>query len=101
MHLRRVGLPFWSRVALFAGVGLVALGAGFSIYRYATKSTVLTVAVGSLDGQATQAALALGGHLAAADSGFRFEADQRPLTWQTPPANLPTARPILPSSGRT
>ena len=45
-------LPFWVRAVLLVGVLLLAAGAGQFVYRYSTRPVTLTVAVGSIDGEA-------------------------------------------------
>src|SRR5437016_14480023 len=51
--------PVWLRFFLLIGVGFFAAGAGFFAYRYYTRPVALTVAVGSIDGEAAKAMSAL------------------------------------------
>ena len=43
-------LPLWLRAVLLVGAAVLATGAGLFAYRYFTRPTTLTVAVGSIDG---------------------------------------------------
>ena len=47
--------PLWLRAVLLAGVVILAAGAGLFSYRYFTRPATLTVAVGSIDGEAAKA----------------------------------------------
>jgi TRAP-type uncharacterized transport system substrate-binding protein len=47
-------LPRWLRIALVASLAVLACGLGLFGYRYATHPTALTVAVGSIDGDAAR-----------------------------------------------
>lgn len=63
-----VKLPFLLRVvALVAAVCIVA-GAGLLTYRYFTRPTTLTVAAGSLDGEAVRAMSAIASRLASTNA---------------------------------
>ena len=66
-------LPRWLRVLLVSGLVLLACGAGFFSYRYATHPTTLTVAVGSLDGVAPQLMSALAAQLASTGAPVRLK----------------------------
>src|SRR5256885_13220094 len=52
-------LPLWLRFLLLIGVVVFAAGAGLLAYRYYTRPVTLTVAVGSIDGQAAKAMSAM------------------------------------------
>jgi TRAP-type uncharacterized transport system substrate-binding protein len=68
-------LPFWVRAILLAGAICVLVGAGLITYRYYTRPTTMTVAVGSLDGEARQAASVIAGHLATTNSSVRLKVE--------------------------
>ncbi|KRR28078.1 C4-dicarboxylate ABC transporter substrate-binding protein [Bradyrhizobium lablabi] len=65
-------LPTWLRIALVAGVFLLVAGAGFLGYRWYTKPTTLTVAVGSLDGEASRLVTAIARKLTQLNAPVRF-----------------------------
>jgi TRAP-type uncharacterized transport system substrate-binding protein len=76
-------LPLWLRFVLLAGVVGLASGASLFAYRYYTRPVTLTVAVGSIDGEAAKAMLAIASRLVSTnapvrlkviDSGTAFEA---------------------------
>ena len=52
-------LPLWLRFFLLIGVAVFAAGAGLLAYRYYTRPVTLTVAVGSIDGEAAKAMSAI------------------------------------------
>ena len=59
-----VRLPLWLRTALVVGLAILAAGAGLFGYKYYTRPVMLTVAVGSIDGEAAKVMSAmLGGSL--------------------------------------
>jgi TRAP-type uncharacterized transport system substrate-binding protein len=66
-------LPVWVRAILLAGLLCLLAGAGLIVYRYYQRPTILTVAVGSFDGEARQAASLVAGHLATTDSPIRLK----------------------------
>ena len=47
-----IKFPLWLRFFLLIGVVAFAAGAGLLAYRYYTRPATLTVAVGSIDGEA-------------------------------------------------
>ena len=51
--------PLWLRFFLLLGVAALAAGAGLFGYRYYTRPVTLTVAVGSIDGEAANAMSAM------------------------------------------
>ena len=59
MTMASIRLPLWLRLVLIAGVALLAAGAGLFGYRYYTRPVTLTVAVGSIDGEAAKAMSAI------------------------------------------
>jgi TRAP-type uncharacterized transport system substrate-binding protein len=73
MHRFHQALPFWVRAVLLAGVICLIAGAGLISYRLYQRPTVLTVAVGSLDGEARQLASLIAGHFATIDSPIRLK----------------------------
>jgi TRAP-type uncharacterized transport system substrate-binding protein len=50
-----IKLPLWLRFLLVIGIATFATGAGLFGYRYYTRPVTLTVAVGSIDGEAAKA----------------------------------------------
>lgn len=73
MKSLNVELPFWVRAVLLAGVLCLVAGAGLIAYRYYEQPVTLTVAVGSLDGEARQTASLIAGRLATTDSPVRIK----------------------------
>lgn len=68
-------LPLWVRAVLLAGVFCIIAGAGLISYRLYTRPTTLTIAVGSLDGEARQVAAVIAGHLATSSSSVRLRVE--------------------------
>jgi len=66
-------LPFWLRIVVVAGVTLLIGGAGLLSYRWYTRPTTLTVAVGSLDGEAVKIVSALASHLTSTNKEIRLK----------------------------
>ena len=66
-------MPSWLRMVLVAGVVVLVTGAGLFGYRWYSRPTTLTVAVGSLDGEATKLMSALASRLAAANAPVRLK----------------------------
>src|SRR5580692_401991 len=66
-------LPLWLRFALL--VGALGLGSGASLlaYRYLTRPTTLSVAVGSIDGEAVKAMSAIASRLVATNAPVRLK----------------------------
>ena len=54
----QIALPFWVRAILLVGVVCILAGAGLISYRYYMQPKTLTIAVGSLDGEAKQTGVA-------------------------------------------
>lgn len=67
-----IRLPTWLRIALVAGVVLLVGGASLIAYRWYTRPTTLTVAVGSLDGEATKLVSAIAGKLGQSGAPVRL-----------------------------
>jgi len=59
-----IGLPGWLRIALVAGVAVLVAGACLFGYRWYSHPTALSIAVGSLDGEAGRIANAIAGRFA-------------------------------------
>ena len=68
-----IRLPFWLRVVALVGVTVLVTGAGLFGYRYYTRPVTLTVAVGSLDGEAAKAMSAIAGELVSINAGVRLK----------------------------
>jgi TRAP-type uncharacterized transport system substrate-binding protein len=64
MHMDPAKLPTWMRVTLVAGIVILMVGAGLFAWRWYSKPTTLTIAVGSLDGEASKVVSALASKLA-------------------------------------
>jgi TRAP-type uncharacterized transport system substrate-binding protein len=70
--MKSLKLPIWIRFVLLVGViGLVA-GASLEAYRYYTRPVTLTVAVGSIDGEAAKAMSAIAGRLVSTNASVRL-----------------------------
>jgi TRAP-type uncharacterized transport system substrate-binding protein len=65
-------LPAWLRILTVAGAFILVVGAGLFAYRWYTRPTTLTVAAGSLDGEATRLISALASRLAAVKAPVRL-----------------------------
>src|SRR3954447_6538172 len=63
MTMTSIKLPLWLRFVLIAGVAILSLGAGLFGYRYYTRPVTLTVAAGSIDGEAAKALSAIASRL--------------------------------------
>lgn len=66
-------LPRWLRVMLVVGLVVLAGGGGLYAYRYLTHPTMLTVAAGSLDGDAPQLMSAIAARLASTGAPVRLK----------------------------
>src|SRR5256885_5407905 len=66
-------LPLWLRAVLLVGVVILAAGAGLSAYRYFTRPVTLTVAVGSIDGEAAKAMSAIASELVSTNAPVRLK----------------------------
>jgi hypothetical protein len=75
MKSLRMELPFWVRAVLLAGVFCIVAGAGLIAYRFYQRPVTLTVAVGSLDGEARQVASLIAGRLATIESPVRLKVE--------------------------
>jgi TRAP-type uncharacterized transport system substrate-binding protein len=68
-----IKLPVWLRALLIFVAFILAAAAGLFGYRYYTHPTTLTVAVGSIDGEAAKAISALASHLVSTNAPMRFK----------------------------
>src|SRR5712672_114582 len=68
-----IKLPLWLRFLLLIGVVVFAAGAGLLGYRYYTRPVTLTVAVGSIDGEAAKAMSAIAGELVSTNAPVRLK----------------------------
>src|ERR1700730_2221289 len=68
-----IKLPLWLRFFLLIGVIVFAAGAGLLVYRYYTRPVTLTVAVGSIDGEAAKAMLAIAGEFVSTNAPMRLK----------------------------
>jgi TRAP-type uncharacterized transport system substrate-binding protein len=69
----RMRLPGWLRIVLVIGVVVLVAGAALFGYRWYSRPTTLTIAVGSLDGEAPKLVSALASRLAAANAPVRLK----------------------------
>lgn len=72
-RIASTGLPAWLRIVVVAGVAAVIAGAGFLSWRWYVRPVTLTIAVGSLDGEATRIVSALASRLAATNAKARLK----------------------------
>jgi TRAP-type uncharacterized transport system substrate-binding protein len=72
------GLPGWLRIVLVAGVVIVIAGAGLFGYRWYTRPTTLSIAVGSLDGEAVRIVTAIAGRFAEKNAPVRLNMVETP-----------------------
>ncbi len=66
-------LPLWLRFFLLIGVAGFAAGAGLRAYRYYSRPVTLTVAVGSVDGEAAKAMSALASEFVSTNAPVRLK----------------------------
>jgi TRAP-type uncharacterized transport system substrate-binding protein len=66
-------LPLWLRFVLLLGALGIASGASLLAYRYYTRPTTLSVAVGSIDGEAAKAMSAIASRLASTNAPVRLK----------------------------
>jgi TRAP-type uncharacterized transport system substrate-binding protein len=67
-----LNLPLWLRFVLLLGAVGLATGAGLLGYRYYTRPTTLSVAVGSIDGEAAKAMSAIASQLVSTNAPVRL-----------------------------
>jgi TRAP transporter TAXI family solute receptor len=68
-----LNLPLWLRLVLLVGVIGLASGASLLAYRYYTRPVTLSVAVGSIDGEAAKAVSAIASRLASDNAPVRLK----------------------------
>jgi TRAP-type uncharacterized transport system substrate-binding protein len=68
-----IKLPLWLRALLIVVAFILAGAAGLFGYRYFTHPVTLTVAVGSIDGEAAKAMSAIASHLVSINAPVRFK----------------------------
>jgi TRAP-type uncharacterized transport system substrate-binding protein len=68
-----LNLPLWLRFILLAGVVGLVSGASLVAYRYYTRPVTLSVAVGSIDGEAAKAMSAIASRLVATNAPVRLK----------------------------
>jgi TRAP-type uncharacterized transport system substrate-binding protein len=72
MRMDPAKLPTWMRVTLVAGIVILIAGASLFAWRWYSRPTTLTVAVGSLDGEASRLLTAIARKLAQSNAPVRF-----------------------------
>src|SRR6266568_3231324 len=68
-----IKFPLWLRFFLLIGIAVFAAGAGLLAYRYYTRPATLTVAVGSIDGEAAKAMSAIASRLVSINAPVRLK----------------------------
>ena len=68
-----LNLPLWLRLVLLVGAVGLASGASLLAYRYFTRPVTLSVAVGSIDGEAAKAMSAIASRLVATNAPVRLK----------------------------
>src|SRR3954471_7537444 len=68
-----LGLPGWLRMILVAGLLVLLTGAALFGYRWYFRPTTLSIAVGSLDGEAGRIATAIAGRLTEKNAAVRLK----------------------------
>src|SRR5258708_13982266 len=68
-----IKMPLWLRVFLLLAVLVLAAGGGLFGYRYYTHPETLTVAVGSIDGEASKAMSAIASRLVSTNAPVRLK----------------------------
>lgn len=68
-----IRMPFWLRVVSLIGVIILFTSAGLLGYRWWTRPVTLTLAVGSIDGEAAKAMSAMASQLASDGAPMRFK----------------------------
>src|SRR6202030_3841796 len=73
MSMDSLNLPLWLRLVLIVGVVGLASGASLLAYRYYTRPVTLSVAVGSIDGEAAKAMSAIASRLVTTNAPVRLK----------------------------
>ena len=68
-----LNLPVWLRFVLLVGMSGLAAGAGLFAYRYYTRPVTLSVAVGSIDGEAAKMMSAMASRLVTTNAPVRLK----------------------------
>jgi TRAP-type uncharacterized transport system substrate-binding protein len=68
-----IKLPVWLRAVLLLGIFILAAGVGLFAYRYYTRPVTLTLAVGSIDGEAAKAMSAIASRLVSTNAPVRLK----------------------------
>jgi TRAP transporter TAXI family solute receptor len=68
-----IRLPLWLRAVLLTAVVIVGTGASLIAYRYYTRPVTLTVAAGSIDGEAAKVMSAIASRLASTNAAVRLK----------------------------
>jgi TRAP-type uncharacterized transport system substrate-binding protein len=68
-----IRMPPWLRMVLVAGAVILLVGAGLFGYRWYARPTTLTIAVGSLDGEAGRVVSAIASRFAASNGPVRLK----------------------------
>ena len=68
-----IRLPLWLRMVSLVGIVVLVTSAGLWGYRYATRPVTLSVAVGSIDGEAAKAMSAVASRLVSIDAPVRLK----------------------------
>src|SRR5205823_713099 len=71
--MKSMKLPLWLRFVLIIGVVILTAGASLFAYRYYTHPVTLTVAVGSIDGEAAKAMSALASEFVSTNAPVRLK----------------------------
>src|ERR1700729_3843399 len=66
-------LPLWLRFVLLVGVASLASGASLLAYRYYSRPVTLSVAVGSIDGEAAKAMSAMASEFVSTNAPLRLK----------------------------
>jgi TRAP-type uncharacterized transport system substrate-binding protein len=68
-----IKIPLWLRFVSLAGVVVLAIGASLLGYRYYTRPVTLTLAAGSIDGEAVKAMSAIASRLVSTNAAVRLK----------------------------
>src|SRR6266853_4806944 len=71
--MKSIKLPLWLRFFLLIGIAVFAAGVSLLAYRYYTRPVTLTVAVGSIDGEAAKAMSAIASELVSTNAPVRLK----------------------------
>src|SRR5205809_4337748 len=66
-------LPIWLRITLVAGIAVLVAGASLFGYLWYARPTTLTIAVGSLDGEAGRIVSAIASRFTATNASVRLK----------------------------